>query len=78
MINRIRRFHVDKTVFHQHFSLSVLPIGSIIHRYVINRATKSQNFSAFIKVHEMSTSLISRSYHERLKVIRSKKVKIYH
>jgi len=31
---------------------------------VITRATKSQNFSAVLKVHETSTDQISRSYHE--------------
>jgi len=32
--------------------------------FVITRATKSQKFSAFLKVYETSTNQISRWYHE--------------
>jgi len=35
---------------------------------LISRAIKSQNFSAFSKVYEMSTNQISRSHHEGISI----------
>jgi len=40
---------------------------------VMSRATKSQNFSAILKVHETSTIQISRSHHEGIPSYQVKK-----